>query len=262
VRLQVEAQPSGDGLQVTVTGPDLAGGTLQVGVIRPDLQSSTQELVAVAPGRWQGRISAPAVGAYLLHAALLKGGQTLAQADSAVSVSYSPEYLELGRDDALLSQVAKAGAGVILARPALAWNQRPLPIPISSDLFWLLVLLAALVWPLDVAVRRITLGPRQLLANALTFARERRAAELEIAVPEELARLRRRVAATRRPRVGVEAPPSVLSSEAEAGAGSRRLPKEREPELEAEAEARRRKEEAALSARLLEARRRRRGQGD
>jgi hypothetical protein len=101
-------------------------------MVRPDLQNTTQDLVAVAPGHWQGRIGGTTVGTYLLHGVLRKNGQVLGQADRAVSVPYSPEYLQLGRDDGLLRQVARDGGGAVLAKAAAAWTQRPLPVPVSS----------------------------------------------------------------------------------------------------------------------------------
>lgn len=263
-QLRIEAVPSGDGLQVDVTGPETSGANVSVGVVRPDLRSSSQDLVAVAPGHWQGRIGGASVGTYLLHAAMKKNGQVLAQADRAVSVPYSPEYLKLGIDDGLLRQIAREGAGVVLTKPNLAWGQRPLPVPISSDFFWPLVLLAALLWPLDVAVRRITLTPRQLVANAVALATVRRMHDLEVAVPEELAQLRRRVASTRRRRPAA-APPVVSASETEdsALAATERLRRGARPsgEQAPRQAAERAREEQALSARLLEARRKRRGQG-
>jgi hypothetical protein len=127
-----------------------------------------------------------------------------------------------------------------------------LPVPINSDIFWPLVLLAALLWPLDVAVRRITLSPRQLVANAVLLVTERRARDLEVAVADDLVRLRTRIASTRRRRAA-PAPPPVMAPppevEAAAAAGG-------------EADAERQRQEEALSARLLEARRKRRRQGD
>ena len=251
-QLQVEARPSGDGLQVDVTGPDTSGATASVGVVGPDLANASQELLAVGPGHWQGRITGTTVGTYLLHAALRKNGQVVGQADAAVSVPYSPEYLVLGRDDALLRQVAQLGGGVVLARPGSAWAQRPLPVPVSSDVFWLLVLLAALIWPLDVAVRRITLSPRQLVANAVALVTERRARDLEVSVPEELFLLREWWANPRRRRPAAP-PPVVAAAEEEPAA-------EQAPTAARAAEER--KQEEALSARLLEARRKRRSQGD
>src|SRR5262249_59151758 len=111
-QLKIEAQPSGDGLQVDVSGPQTAGATVSVGVVRPDLQSSSQDLVAVGPGRWQGRIGGTSVGTYLLHAALKTNGQVKEQADRAVSGPYPPEELEPGRDEGLLREVARDGSGL------------------------------------------------------------------------------------------------------------------------------------------------------
>jgi uncharacterized membrane protein len=251
-QLQIEAQPSGDGLQVDVTGPDTAGATVSVGMVRPDLQNTTQDLVAVAPGHWQGRIGGTTVGTYLLHGVLRKNGQVLGQADRAVSVPYSPEYLQLGRDDGLLRQVARDGGGAVLAKAAAAWAQRPLPVPVSSDVFWPLLLLAALLWPLDVAARRITLSPRQLYVNAMSLVTERRARDLEVAVPAELSRLRERVASTRRRRPAGPPPPLVAEDRPRAPAAP--------PKAAAAPE--RKQEQEALSARLLDARRKRRDKGD
>jgi hypothetical protein len=257
-RLDVQAQPSGDGLQVSVVGPQLSGANLQLGVVWPNFQNSTQELLPTAPGRWEGRIMGAGVGTYLLHAALIKAGQPMAQADRAVSVSYSPEYLDLGRDDALLRQVARDGGGVVLSGAAAAWKQRALPIAVNTDIFWLLVLLVALLWPLDIAVRRITLGPRQLLNTAVALARERGGGDLEVGMPTELARLRDRVASTRRRHV-LEGEPSK-AQEGDAEPKGQPAPAKRTAAEERAAQ--RRREEEALSSRLLDARRKRRGSGD
>lgn len=253
-QLKIEARPSEDGLQVDVVGPETSGATVQVGLVRPDLGNSSQDLVAIAPGRWQGRITGTATGTYLLHAVLKKDGQVVGQADAAISVPYSPEYLALGRDEGLLQQVARAGSGVVLASARDAWSKSVLPVPISSDVFWPLVLLAAVLWPLDVAARRITLSPRQLVANAVSLVRERRAADLEVSVPEELVRLRERMAGARRRRRPAGSPPPLinLSEDTEPGGGR----------AGSQAREEQRKREEALSARLLEARRRRRGQSD
>jgi uncharacterized membrane protein len=262
-QLDVQAQPSGDGLQVTVTGPQTSGANLQLGVVWPNFQNSSQDLVPTAPGKWEGQIAGAGVGTYLLHAALTKGGQPTAQADRAVSVSYSPEYLDLGRNDGLLKQIARDGGGVLLAGPAAAWKQPPLPIPVNTEIFWLLVLFVAVLWPLDVAVRRITLGPRQLLNTAVAIARERGGGDLDVGVPSELTRLRERVATTRR-RHGIERDPAAPLARPEPAPEIRGQPGTADARRTAadERAERRRREEEALSARLLEARRKRRGGGD
>ena len=185
----------------------------------------------------------------------------MGQADAAISVPYSPEYLQLGRDDALLRLVARNGAGVALQKAQQAWSLPPLPVPVSTDIFWFLILLCVLVWPIDVAARRITLRPRQLLANIAEYAREQRMTNLEVAAPAELTRLRERVEGMRhRSREGPASPARSPSSEAPAAEPARSRPKPAprgsDPQPSPPTA-----EEAALSARLLEARRKKRGQG-
>jgi uncharacterized membrane protein len=257
--VQIQARPSGDGLDVTVTGPATSGATVSVGVVRPDLQSSSQALVAAAPGRWQGQVTGATVGIYLLHGAVIKNGQTVGQADAAISVPYSPEYLQLGRDDGLLRLIARDGAGVVLQRAQNAWSLPPLPVPVNTDIFWFLILICVLVWPLDVAARRITLRPRQLLANIAEYAREQRMTDLEVAAPAELTRLRERVAGMRqRGREAAGPAPPDRADPSRSGPAAARPKPDRPVEQQP---APLTPEEAALSARLLEARRKKRGRG-
>jgi hypothetical protein len=138
---------------------------------------------------------------------------------------------------------------VLLAKPAAAWSQPTLPVPISTDVFWVLLLIVAALWPLDVAMRRLTLTPRQLGSLVRAIVERRRPAEVEVVVPE-LARLRGRVAGVRARRAATAPRPVVTGSKE-----PRELPDgtpDRPPQIE----------EEALSARLLEARRKRRGKGD
>jgi hypothetical protein len=186
-----------------------------------------------------------AVGTYLLHAVLLSGGSPSGQSDLAVVVPYSPEYLQLGRDDASLQEFARLG-GSLLARPAQAWALATLPVPTSSDVFWFLLLVVVLLWPLDVALRRLTMTRTQAVAAVRALAALRRPPDIELEAPPELARLRRRVAPYRR-RGAASPPPPVISA-----AGKRNDATGQTEGQEAE----------ALSARLLEARRKRRGSGD
>jgi Ca-activated chloride channel homolog len=246
--LQTAAKVTGDTLEVTVTGPPgFTGGNVQLGVLAPDLKSSSVSLAAVSPGHWQGHLSVGAVGTYLLHVVLLRGSTAAGQSDVAVVVPYSPEYLDLGRDDASLQQFARVG-GSLLTKPAAAWSLPALPVPTSSDIFWFLLLVVAILWPLDIALRRLTMSRAQAVAAVRALAAFRRPPDIEVETPPELARLRSRVAPYRR-RGAATPPPPVIS----AGEASKSRPPEDGPDEE---------EAEALSARLLEARRKRRGSGD
>jgi len=244
-RLTVESLPSGDGFDLTVSGPATSGGVLSVGLVTPTLESVSQNLVAVGPGTWKGHVKAGDVGTYLVHAMLAKGGAAVASSDAAVSVPYSPEYLSFGHDESFLRLLTKEGSGTLLSAPGLAWKQPSLPVPINSEVFWFLLIVVACLWPLDIAIRRLTLSPRQLGGLVRAMATWRRPEEIELAAPEELQRLRRRVAGMRRRRPG--AAPTIMT---EAGELAKPAPP---PPTEGEAAT----EEESLSARLLETKRRR-----
>jgi Ca-activated chloride channel homolog len=245
-QLQASAKVSGDSLVVAVSGPTTSNSNLQVGVLAPDLKSSTVNLPAISPGHWQGSLPIGAVGTYLLHLALLNGSSAAGQSDLAIVVPYSPEYLELGRDDASLGEFAKLG-GTLLTKPVQAWSLAALPVPTSSDIFWYLLVLVALLWPLDVALRRLTMSREQAVATVRALAALRRPPDIELEAPPELARLRRRVSPYRR-QSAASPPPPVISAPGQQGT---------RPTGQTEQE-----EAEALSARLLEARRKRRGSGN
>ena len=257
--MRLQAQPSGDGLMITATGPSATGATVDVGVMAPDLKSSTVELRPVAPGSWQGRVNADVTGTYLLTGVARKGGSVLGQDSLAVSVPYSPEYLVLGRDVGLLRQVAKAGAGVVLGQPQQAWSQSTLPTPVSTDIFWALLFLVALLWPIDIAMRRLTASPQQLVKAAIALARER-AQEMESS--PELTQLRGRLTELRQQNRGRPGRQGARASPAGGPAAGRKgqAPPSQASREPAAASPKRSDEEQALSARLLEARRRRRSQ--
>lgn len=253
-RLQSSAKLSGDSLLLTVNGPtDVSGATLDVSVLAPDLSTSQLTLPATAPGHWEGRLPAGAVGTYLIRVTLHRGGTKIAENEIDTVVPYSPEYLQLGRDDGRLKAFASVG-GALLARPGQAWSEPALPIPTSSEIFWLLLALVALLWPIDIALRRLTMSAEQAREALVAILTLRRPAAIEVEAPAELVRLRQRIAPYRRRRgsPAVEVPPVVGTASA---AGAR-------PAADAARQTEEEKDAAgALSARLLEARRRRRGSG-
>jgi uncharacterized membrane protein len=245
--LRLEASPSGDALVITATGVS-SGGVLQLSVLAPDLTGSTTQLAGIGPGQWQGTVAVTAVGTYVLHAVLKQGSAVIAQSELAVSVPYSAEYGNLGRDDGLLRELAAEG-GTLLTSPAAAWRLPPIAVPVSTEIFWALLLLVVLLWPLDVAIRRVVLSPRQFVSVLGAVLQRRRPAELTIEVPPELVRLRSRVAGYRQR--ATNSSPLVIASAGDDERADRIIEDVVEPPTE----------EAALSARLLEARRRRRERG-
>jgi uncharacterized membrane protein len=247
--IRIDATPSAGGLAVTVTGP-AQGGDVQIRTVSPTGAASDQQLRPGAPGTWDGVVPTSEVGTHVLHAVLRRGGTAVGQAELSVPVPYPPEYLELGTDIGFLGQLAHQG-GALLPRATSAWSQPRQPLKVTSPVFWVALLLAAVLWPIDIALRRLTLSPTKIIALARVEGLRRRASE----------RPRRRAAAPRvaageghrseAPHQGPTRGPQVRS-----GAGA----VVEEPPEPADAGSTEREPEKALATRLLEARRSRQEQ--
>jgi uncharacterized membrane protein len=239
--IHVDAEPRGDGIAVEASGP-VQGGDVQIRAVSPSGGTTLQQLQPAGEGHWEGVVPAGEVGTYVLHAVLARGGSATAQTELSVPVPYSPEYLDLGVDDVFLRQVA-ALSGAVLETAASAWRKPTLPLSVSGPVFWLLLLLAVALWPVDVAVRRLTLSLPKLAA--VIRAERARRRQGEAALPEGLTRLRAGMQVARQRRTG-EAPgvePAAADATGPGGAGASG------------------QQTAELAARLLEARRRRAGEG-
>lgn len=166
--LNVNTQVVGGTGQVTVDLPPgstaTAGGNSQVSVtiINPDLSKATVSLQPTAPQRWQGNFPAEQVGAYLLQVTWQskngKSNGSRLTSTSGLVVSYSPEYLDTGTNRSFLVQLAAADEGSLLGPAdypaAFAGNLQPVSAAIPI-VFWLLAL-AALLLPVDIALRRLS----------------------------------------------------------------------------------------------------------
>ncbi|GCE13408.1 glutamine amidotransferase [Tengunoibacter tsumagoiensis] len=169
--------------QLTVdlpTGSPTSGQQqVQAHIIAPDLSQQTITLEATAPERWEGSFPASQVGAYLLQVtwqgtnANNQNGTSTLTAATGLVVPYSPEFHTQGTDLRFLKLLANAGGGTVLAGNAAAdvFNQKLSAATASVPLTWLLLILAALLLPFDIAVRRLagldflTNGYKWLLAH-------------------------------------------------------------------------------------------------
>jgi uncharacterized membrane protein len=135
---------------------------VQVRIVAPDYSQQSVTLQPTAPQRWEGNFPALQVGAYILqvvwHGPTQQGSGGVLTTTTGLVVPYSPEYRTQGTDTRFLTLLAQAGGGSILSTSnttaAFAHNLRP--VSSSLPLAFFLLALAALLLPIDVALRRLS----------------------------------------------------------------------------------------------------------
>ena len=207
--LQVETRVQGDHTHLLVTAPATSGATVTVSAVTPDLADASLTLSPTGAGRFEGDLPTDQVGSYLLHVNESAGGVVRHTTTAGLVVPYSPEYRDLGTDLPSLKAIAQAGGGVVLSDVSQAFRL-PVPsvkaaLPISE----LLLVLAILLFPLDVALRRLVFRLEDV--PAWRAAMQRAPAP---AMPAEVTvtRLRERVEGVRAARA---APPAPLIGHAD-----------------------------------------------
>src|SRR5207247_2440738 len=136
---------------------------VQVKIIAPDLSQQTVTLQPTAPERWEGTFSSTQVGAYLLRvtwqarSSANSGSPSQLTSTTGLVVPYSPEFSSSGTDIHFLNQLAHADGGSVLNpnNTASAFSENLHPVYKSlSIIFWLFAI-AALLLPIDIAIRRL-----------------------------------------------------------------------------------------------------------
>lgn len=251
--LRVRAEPQGGEGRVRLEAPveGAGSGAFQAVVIGPGGNRREVPLRPVAPGEFEGAFPAADPGAYMVS---VQGRG--ARGETGLVVPYSPEYRQTGADRAFLERLAQAGGGAVLAEPREAFAANLPPVRRVTDLWPLLFTLAAVLLPLDVGNRRMNLWAA--FAAGVARARAALAGRRPAPAPgraeaslKAIGRLRARKAAVR----GLAPPP-----EAPAGGipGASARPPEPPPRAGRESTAG--GGGSGFASRLLEAKRRGRGE--
>ncbi len=223
--LQTTFASDGGGTLLEVTSTDAAGRPrdlleTEATIVGPDQRSQRIALSQMAPGRYRGQVLAAEPGVYLAQVRQQEpDGTPVASATSGLVVPYSPEYKLLNPEAGVLAELARATGGQELADPAQAFARLPQPAARSQPIWPALLLAAALLFPFDVAVRRLRLsradGERFLAWARVTLAR--RPLEAGRRAPRALGALFAARERARRPRVARAAqvsPPAAGQPEA------------------------------------------------
>ena len=192
--LQVETRVQGDHTHLLVTAPPTSGATVTLSAVTPDLADAALTLSPTGAGRFEGDLATDQVGSYLLHITQSAGGVVRHTTTTGLVVPYSPEYRDLGTNTATLKAIAQAGGGIVLTDLAQAFRVPVPSVKAAQPISEILLVLAILLFPVDVALRRLIFRLEDLPAWRTALQRAPVAA-----VPAEatVRRLRERVEGVR-----------------------------------------------------------------
>ena len=157
------------------SGEDISGlPSLTATVVAPDGSLAQVTLPATAPGQFEGDVSLRRVGSYLVRYTRGEGKEQGILGTAGIVVPYSPEFELAGTDSALLARLATGSGGRVLATPEAAFASDLPPAPGVLPLQRSLLLFALLLWPVDIAVRRLATTPGEVLAALRAWRRRRR----------------------------------------------------------------------------------------
>jgi Mg-chelatase subunit ChlD len=162
----LNAQARIEGTQAIVTaettrdGQPLTDATVSATVVGDDGVGEPTELRQVGPGQFQATLPSPQRGSYLLQLSAQQNGQAIGQQLIGLVVPYSPEYRQGQSNPVLLQAVANATGGRPIETPAAAFEHNLAAVRRAQEISLPLLLLATLLLPLDIAVRRLSLRRR------------------------------------------------------------------------------------------------------
>jgi hypothetical protein len=127
-------------------------------LVGPDLSVTESELTQVGPGRYQTEVQLSQPGTYLVRLGVNAGDDSLGQEILGLVVPYSPEYRAAGMDLPFMNELARITGGGELGEPVAAFVHNLEATANSREIWQPLLLIVALLFPLDVAIRRVMLG--------------------------------------------------------------------------------------------------------
>jgi Mg-chelatase subunit ChlD len=137
------------------------GLALEATLVDPSRQPRRVALEQVAPGRYRGEFPVPRAGHYYITFAGRDGEKAVGPATFGLAVPYSPEYLELGVDRALLEDVTGIAGGRVLPLSPASLGVVTAPAPETSvaraRVWWPFLLAALMLLVAEIAVRRVVL---------------------------------------------------------------------------------------------------------
>ena len=134
----------------------------QAVLVGPDLSPVNVPMPQVAPGVYEAPLGELQSGAYAVRVTQTKAGTSPLGRTIGLEAPTAAEYRLLGSNQALLAAIRTATAGTQIELPADVWAHDLASTNRFTELWPYLLVLALLLWPLDIALRRVSIGRREL----------------------------------------------------------------------------------------------------
>jgi uncharacterized membrane protein/Mg-chelatase subunit ChlD len=164
-------------------------------VVGPDLSPTEVDLVQVAPGVYEVPLGEIDSGAYGLRITQTRPGSTPLGRTVGLVAPTAAEYRLLGANEPFLAALQSATGGREIVTPLDPWRHDLQTTSHSTDLWPLLLVIALLLWPIDIALRRVSVGRREFAAAGAWVSdlpRRRRVTAARTATGESLLAARAR----------------------------------------------------------------------
>lgn len=159
LRLSVRADSAAGHITVSEVSPGSAPGSVHAHVVQPDGSALQFDVPASAPGEYSTTFPLAGAGTYLIR--VEEDG--VGAAEAGLPVAYPAEFRQVSADSRRMQQIAAAGGGHVLSAPPAAFADDLPPLTTPVPLQRLFVLIAAVLLPLEVAIRRLRLSPADML---------------------------------------------------------------------------------------------------
>jgi hypothetical protein len=181
-------------------------------IVGPTLEGDTLDLVQVAPGVYEQDLGEIEPGAYSVRVTQTRPGTAALGRTLGLVSPTAAEYRILGPNEPFLAALRAATGGIAIEDPLQVWEHDLTSTSRFTDLWPILLVLALILWPLDIAFRRVSIGRRELVAARgwVTGAGRRKAIAPRPAVSEGLLAARNR-ASSSGARSALRAEPEVAS---------------------------------------------------
>src|SRR5919198_1364202 len=127
-------------------------------VVGPDLERHDVTLSQVAPGVYEQKLGEIDAGAYAVRITQTRPGDTPLGRTVGLVAPIAAEYRLLGPNEAFLASLRAATDGRAITAPVEPWTHDLATTASFTQLWPLLLILALLLWPFDVAIRRVSVG--------------------------------------------------------------------------------------------------------